>query len=82
LDFAFIVSCCGHAMVKTYFNDDQMKVVEKYGLDTGLEMITLNKALLHYDDILDEAARTGATAKPRDIEQLGRSSSWKASQPR
>jgi hypothetical protein len=69
MDFGFILSCCGHAMVRTYFNDEQMKVVEKYGLHTGFEMITLNKALLSYDKILDEAAQTGAIAKPRDTDQ-------------
>jgi hypothetical protein len=69
MDFGFILSCCGHAMVRTYFNDEQMKVVEKYGLHSGFEMITLNKALLSYDKILDEAAQSGATPKPRDTEQ-------------
>lgn len=69
MDFAFILSCCGHAMVRTYFNDEQMKVVEKYGLHTGFEMITLNKALLGYDKILDEAAKTGATPIGRNAEQ-------------
>jgi hypothetical protein len=56
-------------MVRTYFNDEQMKVVEKYGLHTGFEMITLNKALLSYDKILDEAVQTGAAPRPRDTDQ-------------
>jgi hypothetical protein len=55
MDFAFIVSCCGHAMVRTYFNDRQMEIVEKYGLLSGLEMITLNKALLDCDKLCDDA---------------------------
>jgi hypothetical protein len=69
MDFAFILACCGHAMVRTYFNDDQMVVVQKYGLTSGFEMITLNNALLSYDKTLDEAAKTGATPKARDAEQ-------------
>jgi hypothetical protein len=68
-DFAFILSCCGHAMVRTYFNDEQMKVVDKYGLLTGLEMITLNKALLSYDEIRNEAAKAGVAPKDPDVEQ-------------
>jgi hypothetical protein len=69
MDFAFILSCCGHAMVRTYFNDEQMKVVDKYGLLTGLEMITLNKALLGYDKIRNEAAKAGVAPKDPDVEQ-------------
>lgn len=69
MDFAFILSCCGHAMVRTYFNDDHMKVVDKCGLLTGLEMITLNKALLSYDEIRNEAAKAGVAPKDPDVEQ-------------
>ena len=81
MDFAFILSRCGHAMVRTYFNDEQMKVVDKYGLLTGLEMITLNKALLSYDksSMRRHRERRRNRAKPSRRE---RSSNWRILPPR
>jgi hypothetical protein len=69
MDFSFILMCCGQAMVYTCFSDDQMKVVEKYGLRTGLEIYALNKALLSYDKVIDDAAKAGTAAADRNSEQ-------------
>jgi len=64
MDFSFILMCCGQALVRIYFNDDQMTVVQKYGLRTGLEIKTLNDALKNYYTAMDTAARAGATELP------------------
>jgi hypothetical protein len=64
MDFSFILLCCAQALVKTYFNDDQMKVVQKYALRTGFEIKTLNDALISYDRMKDDAAKAGKTEPP------------------
>jgi hypothetical protein len=64
MDFAFILDCCGQALVRTYFNDDQMKIVRKYGLRTGVEVRTLNDGLGTFDAVKDAAAKASAAAPP------------------
>jgi hypothetical protein len=68
MDFAFILDCCGQALVRMYFNDDQMKAVQKFGLRTGVEIKTLNDALLSYDQIVD-ATPAGTAVSPRNSAQ-------------
>jgi hypothetical protein len=56
MDFSFILNCCGQALVAMYFKDSQLTIVQrKYGLRTGVEIKTLNDALLSYDDAVDAA---------------------------
>ena len=62
MDFSFILMCCGQALVRIYFNDDQMKIVQKYGLRTGFEISALNDALQSYNKVIDDAAKAGTTA--------------------
>jgi predicted flap endonuclease-1-like 5' DNA nuclease len=62
MDFSFILMCCGQALVRVYFNDDQMKFVRKYGLRTGFEIKALNDALPGYDEATDDAAKAATTA--------------------
>jgi hypothetical protein len=69
MDFSFILMCCGQAMVRTYFNDDQMKVVQKYGLRTGFEIKTLNDALESYDRMTNNAATAGTPVPARNTAQ-------------
>jgi hypothetical protein len=69
MDFPFILMCCGQALVRIYFNDDQMRVVQKYALRTGFEIKTINDALKSYDEVIDDAARAGTAAAPRDSAQ-------------
>lgn len=69
MDFSFILMCCGQALVRIYFNDDQMKAVQKYALRTGFEINTLNETLKSYDAVTDDAARAGTTAAPRNTAQ-------------
>jgi hypothetical protein len=64
MDFSFILLCCAQALVRTYFNDDQMKVVKKYALRTGFEIKTLNDALNSYDTVKDDAAKAGKAEPP------------------
>jgi hypothetical protein len=66
MDFSFILDCCGQALVRVYFNEDQMTVVRKFGLRTGVEIKTLNDALVSYDTALDDAAEAGEPAPLRD----------------
>jgi hypothetical protein len=69
MDFAFILDCCGQALVRMYFNDEQMKVVQKFGLRTGVEIKTVNDALLSYDKVVDQVAEAGTQPRPRDSAQ-------------
>src|ERR1700760_1812295 len=69
MDFAFILSCCGHALVRTYFNDDQMVAVQKYGLISGFEIKTVNDALEGYDKAVADAAKAGQPKPERDPAQ-------------
>ncbi|AWL99865.1 hypothetical protein [Bradyrhizobium amphicarpaeae] len=62
MDFSFILICCSRAMVKMYFDDNQMKIVQKYGLRSGLEIKTLNDELLNYDELRDQAVTKGEPA--------------------
>jgi hypothetical protein len=64
MDFSFILLCCAEALVRTYFNDDQMKVVKKYALRTGFEIKTLNDELNSYDKVKDDAAKAGKAEPP------------------
>jgi hypothetical protein len=68
MDFSFILMCCAQALVRTYFNDDQMIIVQKFGLRTGLEIRTLNNDLVSYDAAID-AAEAGTAAPQRDTAQ-------------
>jgi hypothetical protein len=69
MDFAFILDCCGQALVRMYFTDDQMKVVDKFGFRTGVEIASLTNVLDEYDAIVDAAIKAGTTAAPRNAAQ-------------
>lgn len=69
MDFAFVLDCCGQALVRMYFNDDQMEVVRKFGFRTGVEIRTVNDALEGYDAILDAAEQAGVDPPPPDLAQ-------------
>jgi hypothetical protein len=62
MDFSFVLICCSRAMVKMYFDDDQMMIVQKYGLRSGLEIKVLNDSLLAYDELREQAIASGETA--------------------
>jgi hypothetical protein len=68
MDFSFILLCCAQALVRTYFNDDQIIVAHKFALRTGFEIKPLNDALLSYDKLIDEA-EPGTAAPPRNTTQ-------------
>lgn len=59
MDFSFVLICCSRAMVRSYFDDDQMKIVQKYGLRSGFEVKTLNDILLAYDELQEQAKAKG-----------------------
>jgi hypothetical protein len=69
MDFAFILDCCGQALVRMYFTDDQMKVVNQFGLRTGVEIASLTNVLDQYDAIVDAATKAGTAAPPRNAAQ-------------
>jgi hypothetical protein len=69
MDFSFILMCCGQALVRIYFNDDQTKIVQKYALRTGFEIKALNDALTSYDKVIDDAAKAGTTAAAQNSAQ-------------
>ena len=69
MDFAFILDCCGQALVRMYFNDDQMKVVQKFGFRTGVEIKAVNDVLYSYDEVVNQAAEAGMDPRPRDSAQ-------------
>jgi hypothetical protein len=69
MDFSFVLDCCGQALVRVYFDGEQMKTVRKFGLRTGVEIKTLNDALVSYDAALDEATKAGTPPPTRDPEQ-------------
>jgi hypothetical protein len=70
MDFGFVLVCFGQAMVRNYFNDDQMVAVRKYGLHTGLEIKALNDALESYDEAIKHAADKEKKEPPqRNAEQ-------------
>lgn len=64
MDFSFVLICCSRAMVRSYFDDDQMKIVQKHGLRSGLEVKTLNNLLLAYDELREQA--TARSEPPPD----------------
>jgi hypothetical protein len=64
MDFPFILLCCNQALVRMYFNDEQIKAVQKFGLRSGFEIKTLNDALKSYDTAVDDAAKAG-TPEPK-----------------
>jgi hypothetical protein len=68
MDFSFILDCCGQALVRIYFNDDQMRAAQRFALRTGVEIRTLNDALVSYDNVVD-ASNAGAPARPRNSAQ-------------
>jgi hypothetical protein len=69
MDFSFILDCCGQALVRVYFDGDQMKIVRKFGLRAGVEIKTLNDALVSYDEALDEADKARTAAPPPTLDQ-------------
>jgi hypothetical protein len=69
MDFSFILDVCGQALVRMYFNDDQMQAVRKFALRTGIEIKTVNDALASYDEAVDAATAAGTAAPPRNSEQ-------------
>ena len=66
MDFSFILDCCGQALVRIYFDDDQIKVVRRFALRTGVEARSLNDALASYDAKAAAAIGRGAAPPPRD----------------
>src|SRR5262249_40663667 len=66
MDFSFILDCCGQALVRMYFDDDQIKVVRKFALRTGVEAKGLNDTLTGYDEKAATALGRGAAPPPRD----------------
>ena len=76
MDFAFILMCCGQALVRVNFDDEQIKVVERFGLRTGFEIKALNDGLNDYDEAvantpLGQARPDPTAAQARAIAQLG-----------
>jgi hypothetical protein len=59
MDFSFILDCSGQALVAIYFDDDQMKIVRKYGLRSSIEVLDLSKQLVEDDKIASAAAEQG-----------------------
>ena len=57
MDFSFILDVCGQALVRIYFNDDQIRTVQKFALRTGIEIKTVNDALASYDAVVNAATR-------------------------
>lgn len=72
MDFAFILMCCGQALVRANFEEDQMKVVERFGLRTGFEIKTLNDALIGYDEAAGRDRASPTAEQIRAVEQLQR----------
>ena len=69
MDFSFILDVCGQALVRIYFNDDQMKAVQKFALRTGVEIRTVNDALASYDEAVDAATSAGTPVPARNSAQ-------------
>ena len=69
MDFSFILDCCGQALVRMYFNDQQMPVVLKFGLRTSIEVKTLHDVLSSYDNDVVIALALGAAAPARTLAQ-------------
>jgi hypothetical protein len=65
MDFSFILDCCGQALVRMYFNDEQMPIVLKFGLRTGIEVKTLHDVLANYDDVVVVALALGGDEPER-----------------
>lgn len=68
MDFSFILDCCGQALVRMYFRQEQMGIVRKYGLRTGIEVKTLFDALPDYE-VAAPATTYAAPAPERTPEQ-------------
>jgi len=64
MDFSFVLDVCGQALVRIYFNDDQMKTVQKFGLRTGIEIKAIIDPLLSYDEVVAAATEAGTTPVP------------------
>lgn len=64
MGFSFILDCCGQALVRNYFNDDQMKILRKFGLRTCIEVKSLSDPLAEFDEAVLNAlaAKTPAPA--------------------
>jgi hypothetical protein len=69
MDFSFILDICGQALVRIYFNDDQMRVVQKFGLRTGNEIWDLNDPLAKYDEAVEAALGAGRPHPDPTLEQ-------------
>ena len=65
MDFSFILDCCGQALVRMYFNDEQMPVVLKFGLRTSIEVKALHDVLSTYDDAVIVALALGTDEPDR-----------------
>jgi hypothetical protein len=61
MDFSFILDCSGQALVAVYFDDDQMKIVRKYGLRSSIEVDDLSSQLAESEKAAADATAAGKT---------------------
>ncbi len=78
MDFSFILDCCGQALVRNYFNDDQMKIVRKFGLRTCIEVKSLCDPLDEFDKAVLEAQKAAKPAPAATQEQADAQAQLKA----
>lgn len=69
MDFSFVLDVCGQALVRTCFNDDQMRTMQKFGLRTGIEIKSVIDPLLSYDDVVAAATSAGTPVPPPEADQ-------------
>lgn len=65
MDFSFILDVCGQALVRTYFNEQQMPILQKFGLRTGIEIKAVIDPLASYDEVVAAATAAGTTPVPQ-----------------
>jgi hypothetical protein len=70
MDFSFILDCCGQALVRMYFDNEQMKSLRKLGLRTTIEVKSLNDLLAEYDTAVRDAQRAGTPAPAATPDQV------------
>jgi len=66
MEFSFILDCCGQALVRMYFDDEKMKVVEKFGFRTGVEV---GDFLSGCDDTVNQTVAAGMTPPAPESKQ-------------
>jgi hypothetical protein len=59
MDFSYILDCSGQALVAIYFDDEQIKIVRKYGLRSSIEVADLSNRLAEADGNAAVAIRRG-----------------------